>query len=133
VVELVEVDVVGLQALQTGIEGPADIECREPGLVGPVRHDAVELGREHGAFAALAAFGEPPANDFLGPAAVLSPAINIGRVEEVDPGLQCGIHDGMGRGFVSSGAEIHGAEAQPGDFQAGAAQMGVLHGVPSLG
>ena len=30
-------------------------------------------------------------------------------------------------------AEVHGAEAKPGDFQAGAAELRVLHAIPSQG
>ena len=38
VVELVEVDVVGLQALEAGVQGAPDVQRGQLGLVGPVAH-----------------------------------------------------------------------------------------------
>ena len=86
VMELVEIDVVRLQPLQAGIQRPADIQCGELGLVGPVRHGAVQLGGEHRVLPALAALGEPAAEDFLRPAAVARPAVDVGGVDEIDAG-----------------------------------------------
>jgi len=66
VVELVQVDVVGLEALEAGVERAADVEGGELALVRPaVAHVAVDLGGEHGLLAVLGALGEPLADDLL--------------------------------------------------------------------
>jgi hypothetical protein len=77
--------------------------------------------------AALPALGKPAAEDLLSPATVLGAAIHIGRVKEVDPRFLGGVHDGVGCSFLGLRTEVHGAQAQTRDGQAGTAKMGVLH------
>ena len=79
-------------------------------------------------FAALAAFSEPTADDFLCPAAVPGAAVDVGGIEEVNAVLTGGIHDSVGSGLLGLWTEVHCPQAQPGDLEAGPAQMGVLHG-----
>ena len=131
VVHLVEVDVVGLQPLQAGVAGPADVQRREPPLVGPVPHVAVELGGQDHLLAAPAALGEPASDDLLGGAAPLGAAVDVGRVEKVDSGLQSRVHDGKRGRLIRLGPEIHGAQADAADAEAGAAEVGEVHG-PNL-
>jgi hypothetical protein len=125
VVHLVEVDVVGLQPLQRGVRGTTDVERRELALVGPVTHVAVELGGEHGALAATAAAGEPAAEDLLGLAGL--GAVAVGGVEEVEAVLVSGVHDRVAVGLAGAGAEVHRAQAQRGDLEAGAAELAIVH------
>ncbi len=130
VVHLVEVDVVGLQPPQAGIDGAPDVERGELALVGPLPHVAVQLGGEDGPLAAAAALREPAADDLFGAALVLGPAVDVGGVEEVDALLVGGVHDLVGVGLFGVRAEVHGAQAQAGDGQAGTAEVGELHGPP---
>src|SRR3546814_3205568 len=67
---------------------PADVQRGQLGVVGPVAHRAVELGREDGLLPAAAALGEPPADDVLGDALAELPPVDVGGVEEVDPQLK---------------------------------------------
>jgi len=49
-----------------------------------------------------------PAQDLLGP----SGAVHVGRVEEVDPGLQAPVHHAHGFRLLGLVAERHGAQAK---------------------
>ena len=105
-----------------------DVQRRQLVPVGPaVAHEAVELGREDGLVAALAALREPRAEDLLGPAAVLAPAVHVGGVEEVDAVLVGLVHDRVRGGLVGLRTEVHRPEDEPGHAQAGPAEVGVLH------
>ncbi len=128
VVELVQVDVVGLQPPQRRFAGPPDVQRGQEGVVGPVVHRPVQLRGDHRLLAPTAALGEPASDDLLGPALPLAPPVHVGRVEEVDAGLVGGVHDREGVLLGGLRAEVHRAEAQSADRQAGAAQVGVLHG-----
>src|SRR5262245_5106170 len=46
-VHLVEIDVVGLKAAQTVLDGPADMAARQAPIVRSWSHRAVHLGRQH--------------------------------------------------------------------------------------
>src|SRR3954447_7375773 len=127
VVELVEVDPVGLQPAQRGLAGADDVACRQEGVVRPVGHPAVHLGRQDRPVPPLAALGEPRADHLLGAALALGEPVDVGRVEEVDPLLEGAVHDRVRVLLGGLPAEVHGPEAQAGDRQAAAAQVRVLH------
>jgi len=55
-------------------------------------------------------------------------AVDVGGVEEVAAGLEEGVHDGEGGGFVGGPAELHGPEAEVGDGEVGGAEGAELHG-----
>ena len=133
VVHLVKVDVVGLQPLEAGVAGPPDVERRQLPLVRPIAHVAVELGGEHHLLAAATALGEPAPDDLLGGSPPLGAAVDVGRVEKVDPGLQSRVHDGKRGGLIRLRPEIHGAQADAADAEAGAAEVGELHGAEPTG
>jgi site-specific DNA recombinase len=82
VVELVEVDVVGLQPLQRGVDGPPNVEGGQFVVVRPGvavgGHVAVDLGGQHDLVAPVAALCEPVPDDALGTAFVLAPS-TIGK------------------------------------------------------
>ncbi len=133
VVHLVEVDVVGLQPLEAGVARPADVERRELALVRPLPHVPVELGGDDHLLAPAPALGEPAPDDLLGRAAALGAAVDVGRVEEVDPGVERRVHDGERRRLVGLGTEVHGAQAEAADGEAGAAEVCVAHGAEPSG
>ena len=88
---------------------------------------AKDLRRDDHALAAIVALREPSADDlFRHPFAEL-PTVDIGRIEEVDTEIECAVHDLIAVGFGGLRAEVHGAEAEPADFQAGTPEMGVVH------
>lgn len=84
-VELVDIDVVRPQPLEAGVHGSPDVQGGELVVVGPgvggSRHVPVHLGCEHDLVAALAALREPVADDALGAALVLAPAVHVRRVQ----------------------------------------------------
>ena len=127
VVHLVQVDVVGLHPPQRALAGPADVQRRQLVLVGPVAHRPVQLGRQDHLVAAPAALGEPAADDLLGDALALLPAVDVGGVEEVDALLEGPVHDRVGVLLGGLRTEVHRAQAQPADQQPGPSEMGVLH------
>jgi hypothetical protein len=93
VVHLVQVNMVGLQAPERAFALAPDRQRGQERLVGPVAHAAVELGGDHRLLPAAAAFREPPADDLLGDALTGLPAVDVGGVEEVKPGVMCRVHD----------------------------------------
>src|SRR5690606_28272351 len=90
-----------------------------------------EFCREHGLFAPPPALAEPFADQLLRNAGD-GTAVAVGGVEEVDPLVVSGIHDLEGVGLRRGPAEIHGAEADAADTEAGTAQVGVLHWSPPI-
>ena len=85
-------------------------------MVGPFTHVAVDLGGEDDLFPAPAALGKPAPDDLLGDAFADLPAIDIGGVEKVDAQFEGFIHDGKRIGLAGLRAEVHRAQAQPGDL-----------------
>src|SRR4029453_15045776 len=112
---------------QAGVEGSGEVDPGQPVVVGARSLGHEPLGGDHD----RAAFASHPLADaLLGLAVVVVP----GRVDEVVPGVQEAIDDGSGRCLVDAespaGAEVHRAQAGPGDLEAGAAQRDVLHRAP---
>ncbi len=119
-VHLIEVDPVGLQALQRGLHLTKDPAPRVAGLIWIpptlIAHRAVELGGENDVLAASPREGL--ADDRLG----LPARVDIGGVDEVDAPIEHAVDD-ANTGIVIAlppGAEHHRAEAQRGDVHAGA-------------
>jgi hypothetical protein len=127
VVHLVQVDVIGAQAAQRILAGPADVQGGQVAVVRPLPLAAVHLGRQHGAVPAAAARGEPVAEDLLGDPLGARPAIGVAGIEEVDPGLVRPVHDLVRVVFTGRRAEVHRAQADPADREAAAAEVGVVH------
>jgi hypothetical protein len=125
VVHLVEVDVVGLEALQAGLAVLADLVGGEVatvavGLRVRVRplHRVVDLGGQHDRVAPAVAEREPVADDALGLAAHDRPAVDVGGVEEVDAELERAVHDRERVVLAGVPAEVHGPEAEVADEDA---------------
>src|SRR5580692_6490062 len=121
-VDLVQVDVVGLQAAQRVLDLGHDPAARVAALVRVGAHRAVHLGREHDVVAASL---QRLADDLLR----FAGGVPVGGVDEVDPGVE-GLVDDAGRVFVvgiAAGPEHHRAERVGADLDAGPAEGAVLH------
>src|SRR5207253_9056851 len=118
-VALVEVDVVGAQARERGVQLLEDLLAREA----PVAvHLEEELGAEDVRLAR--AIREQPAEDRLGAAA----RVDVRRVDEVDPHLER-LRD-AGLGLLARDAAAVGqprAEADLRDFEVAGAEAAVTH------
>jgi len=137
-VDLVEVDVVGLEALEALIEFEEDLLAAETLGVGVVAHCVEELGGDNGVFAFGVGF-EEAAEDLLAGAY----GVDVGGVEEVDAEVKGLFEEGLAFGLVEGpgvaawtqracgrDAVAHTAEADARDFQAGFAEVDVIHSVP---
>ena len=135
--QLVEVDVIGLQALQTAVQ------CLFQILAVEVRHAAAhmrrlrqELGRSCGLgrqdhLLAVIALLEPSADDFFGGAIGFGARrhrIHLGSVDEIDPGGDGGIQLLVAFRFGVLLTPSHRAQADEADLNIGVAQWLVLHG-----
>ena len=130
-VELVEVDVVGLQATQRVLHGGDDPAPRGALLVRVLagraaEHRAAELGGEHDL---VPAPFQGLADDVLGV------AVGVGGVDEVDAGVQRLVDDaGRVLGGIAHGCGEHqGAQGVGADLDAGPAEGAVLHGFSPCG
>ena len=120
-VHLVEVDVVGVEPAQRVLDRRDDPAPRAAARFGssPIGHE--ELRREHDVVATAL---DRLADDLLG----LAGRVDVGGVDEVDPGVQRAVDDAdrvvlVG---VAPGAEHHRAEAELGDLDAGASERAVV-------
>src|SRR6185312_429205 len=131
VVHLVEVQMIGREPPQAPFAGGADVARRQPALVRPVAHLAVDLRREHDLLAPAAPLRQPPPDDLLRHALALLPAVDVGGVEEVDPQLERAIHDRERLPLAGLGPEVHRPEAEPTDLQRRPTEPDVVH-APNL-
>jgi hypothetical protein len=130
--DLVQVDEVGAQALQAGIDLREDGLARQAHAVRPLVHALVDLGRDDD-LAAACVLEQGPADDLLARAV----GVHVGGVEEVDAEIQGLLQERAARRLAQGPgvraavglAIAHAAEAKAGDIEAGAAELGVLHGV----
>ena len=139
VVHLIEVDPVGPQASQAAFAVLPDLDGREAAAIGIglgqvafARHRVVDLGGKKHRVATATALREPAADDFLGRAVLHRPAVDVGRVEEVDAELQGTIHDLEAVSFTGDPTEVHGAQAQVAHQCAVRAEALVLHRHPAV-
>ena len=128
-VDLVEVDRLHAQPPQAGLATLLDVLARKALHVRPFAHAAEDLGGQHH----LLQLGVLP-QGLAGDLFAHAHRVHVGGVEEVDAGLDGLAEEGHGRLFVQDprpplGVAIaHAAQAEAGDFDAGAAEIGVLHG-----
>ncbi len=134
-VQLVEIDHIGLQPAQAGIERGLDVASVEASLrathvrqpISRPRH----LGRQDHAIAAVAGL-EPAADKGLGTALGLDTGrnrVHLGRVDEVDTCRDGAIELGMGLGLGILLAEGHGPQTECADLDVRAAESSVVHAV----
>ena len=129
-VHLIDIDVIGLQSFERVFAGFANMQRRQAARVGPLAHVAVDLGGEHDLLAPPAALREVAADDLLGDALAFFAAVDVRRVPEVDPVLPA--PDPSRRRSPARWCAVRNSwspRQSPRDFQAGAAQVGVLHGI----
>src|SRR5215216_5429599 len=126
-VHLIEVDMIGLESFQRAFHRLADVQGREPRMVGPIAHAAVDLCRKHRLLAAPSPLPEPTANNLLCPAFPHLPTIGVGSIEEIDTKFQRLVHDRERIFFSRLGAEVHGAKTQTGYGEARTAKLSVFH------
>ncbi len=127
-VGLVEIDAIGLQALQRALHRLDDVRR---GKTATARsHVHADLGGEHD-LVALAALGEPGADDGLGLTAFVAghPArIHVRRVDGVEPGVDERVQDAVAHGLVRGPAEYVAAEHHGGDGDGGLSKWAHAHG-----
>ncbi|MCY1354534.1 hypothetical protein D9M69_409160 [compost metagenome] len=131
--QLVEVDPVGLQALEAGVEGGDDVLAVVSELAVADVLDAVARAGDLAGddpLGAVAAAPEIVADDLFGLAVGLGARrhrVHLGGVDEIDPG-RAGPVDLRER-FVLAVllAPGHGAQAKSADLEVGAAQLTEIH------
>src|SRR5215472_1993444 len=132
-VDLVEVDVVELQALQARLQPGDDVAARRTAHVRARARLAEHLGRDDDALARNLEILQRLPGDLLRPAA----RVDIGGVDEVDAGVERAADDALRvvllqpadlspQAFTAA-AERHRAEAELGDEHAGATERVELH------
>ena len=119
-VMLVEVDHVGLQALERRVERAQDVVARAA-TGRAVAHLLAELRRQHDLVAPAV---EHAADDRLAAAGL---PVDVGRVEERDAHLERRVDHGARRVFVDPAAEVVAAEADHRHPQSGGAQHAISH------
>jgi hypothetical protein len=132
-VDLVQVDVLELQALQAGLHAVHDVAARIAPRVGPRPHVARDLGGHDDAVARHLQVLQCLSGDLLG----YTGRVDVGGVDEVDAGVQRLADQPLGVSLLQladlgpqagAAAEGHGAQAELRHEQAGAAQGFVAHG-----
>lgn len=150
--DLQEIDIIQPQAFQTRIHTVEDVLAAQPtgvdvapglsllgrhlkrvfpALLPSLAHRRPELRRDDDVFPGKGVFPDGGSEDLLRG----SVAVDVGRVEEVDPGLIASVEDGESVGFFHGPcfegsptiAKAHAAHADAGDSQAGFAEVGVFH------
>lgn len=128
-VDLVEIDVVGLEATETVVDGVVEVLAAETFVVEIIAHGVVEFGGDDDLVAGDAEGFDGAAEDFFTDAE----GVHVGGVEEVDAEIPGFGDEGDAVGFFEDplppllGTVGHHAEAEAGDFEAGGAEAGVLH------
>src|SRR5215213_9757589 len=131
--DLVEIDVIGAEAMKTIINLDHDRLARQAGAIGSRSHPTIHLGGDDH----LVAPGEVldgSAEDLL----AIPERIAVRRVEEIDAGFERTLDEraalllAEAPGMITAVAATiaHAAEANPRHVQAGAAKLGILHPLP---
>ena len=116
VMELIKIDMVGLQTPQTVLAGLANMVGRQAAAVRARNHGLIELRCQHH-FIALASLSEPLAHDLFRDAVSernvrpLRTAVDVSRIDEIDAQVGSSIHDFKGGFLVRTVSEIHRAQA----------------------
>ncbi len=127
--DLIEVDDIGLHALQAGLAGGDEMMARQAAVVRPLAHGKPRLGGDQ--HAVLSGAAEDFADDLL----AHTGGIGIRRVDEIDAVVEAEIDHAasIGDAEVTHGfgpahaAEGHGAHGDGGNLEAGTAEQSVFH------
>ena len=127
-VDLVEVHVIRAEALERGIDALHHMLARKPAVVRVAAHRVAQLGGDDH-LVALGQLLEGAAGDlFTG-----ADRVDVRGVEEVDASIECALDERPGVGVIEdpvaplAAAVGHHAETDARDFEAGLAQVAVLH------
>ena len=127
-VDLVKVDGVDAQTLQTCFASPHHMIAAVAAIVGTVAHGEIGFGSDH-QLVAHAALGDQASQHDFGAALV----VGIGDIEEIDAGFQRHVEHALGFLVGAATAEIHHAETEGGDFDARAGKGSIVHGITWAG
>jgi len=138
--ELIQIEVVGLQSPQAAFEGFPDVLPAETGaaaanVIDPALAGPGDLAGQDDPFPHATGL-QPVADDGLGGAIGLRPwrnAVQLRRVEEIHALFERVIHlrERLGLGVLL--AEGHGAEADDGHVDVGVTQLAVFHDESLMG
>ncbi len=124
-VEVVEVEVIGLEALQCVVESLQERCAGEAAFIGAGAHFAGGFTGQH--YAVAAAFEDLAEHGFRH-----TGLVHVGGVEEVDAMVEAGVHQAGGCGQVAGLAQGHGAKGGAGDGQIGVQEGALFHETDSL-
>ena len=99
--DLVEVDVVGLEALEAGVDGVQNVSAGGADVVAPRTGAAEDLGSDDDVFSGDIQVLQGLAQGLF----ALALGVDISGVEEVDTGVDGGLDELVGSGLVDYGAE----------------------------
>ena len=120
-VQVIEVEVVGLQPPQALVDGAQNGFARKAVLVGFVAHLEENLAGEDDLVAtSLERRAEQGFRD--------ARVVHVGGVEEVDAGVDTAIDDLVRARLIERLAQRHGAEAEAGDVEVGVGESATIHG-----
>ena len=126
-VDLIQVDIIRLQARETRLNRGADMLAREAPVVRSVTHRPPAFGGQDDV---LAPAFEPFADNLLGTARgfdATAGRIHIRAIKEIHPVLECGIHNGEALGFFALTPEGHGPQADFRNIQTGSPHSRCFH------
>ena len=92
---LVEIDIVGLEALQALVELKQDLLAREAFSVWLIAHHALGFGGDYDGLAARVGLEEPADHRFA-----FAAGINVGGIEEVNAQIESLAQEGLAFGLV---------------------------------
>ena len=126
---LIQVDVVGTETREAGLDRLENVQPREADLVGLVAHAPADLrGEDHVA--------PPVAERAAEHRFRLAGRVDVRSVDEVDPGVERAMHERVGSllveaadGFpdLSPAAERHRAQAELGDEDTRVRKLSIFH------
>ena len=118
----VEIDPVGFEPLQTGIDGGQNVAARSTFQVARVIHGQPAFACQHDVFAT---FTQTFAENFLRFTAI---AISVGSIDQCNPQIECLVYD-FARGFkiATVATKIIAAEPNHRDLETGVAQITLFH------
>jgi len=139
-VDLIQVDVPGIQSFETVLAGFEDMFSPQAHVVdiarslgGFLAHGAPDFGGDDDVLSVGVGLTQGVPQDFLG----FTVGVDVGGVEKIYPGVQRRLDHVVGQGLtdfpdvVELRSERHCSETEFGDFQTRVAQAVVLHAVPS--
>ena len=118
--QIVEIDVIGLEALQTVVNRPEDRLFGETTFIGILPHFSTHLRRKN----QLVTFA---ANGLSEHAFCHARLVNVRCVKKVDSLFDTAVNHPRGSWLVSRFAECHCAETEPGNIQIGVLEFSIVH------